>query len=187
MAGQVHGIIGVSQKQFFPVKMDPIQTHGPDCVSLATLVDVVVIAQFFHISCVVEIHTIVLYDRGTGVDPVAVIGLIRHQRNALQLPVEHIPAGTVGPEFQAALLIEGGILIKGMVDALVLTESVRIVEPSHRRGDMKARAPAFRHLFRFREGLENQFFPGAMQCVHFVLSFSEISELSRTISCAPIG
>ena len=167
--------------------MDPIQTHGPDCVSLATLVDVVVIAQFFHISRVIEVHVVILDDCRSGVYAVAIIGLIWGKGNVLQLPVQQVRAGAVSPEFQAALFLKWRILVKGMVDALVLTESVRIVEPSHRRGDMKGRAPAFRHLFRFREGLGNQFFQGAMQCVHFVLSFSEISELSRTISCAPIG
>src|SRR5699024_5911125 len=76
--------------------------------------------------------------RTAGINTMAVERLIRVKCRSLIFPVKHVTACGMSPQFQASLHVKWRVLKKSMIQALILAQPVRIVQPSGRRGQMES-------------------------------------------------
>ena len=97
---------------------------------------IVVVARFFHISCIKNIHFVILNKGGTGIYAAGVLGDIRSQDRFPVFPMEHIPADTVPPVSSPSVDVQRRVLEICLELPLKLTQAVGIIDPSYRRHDM---------------------------------------------------
>ena len=171
MERQVGRIIAVLHKKPFPAEMFSVRARHENRVRLASCIDIVVAFPVLqlHVARIVQVHLSVLNICASGVNAAAVKGLIRIKHNAFIFPVDHIPARIMPPHLHAAFRIKWRVLEKRVEYAAELTQSIGIVQPAHRRHQVKLlpKASLFdgRLFCRF-----SQFFQIIRQCAHNIIS-----------------
>ena len=164
MARQIRRIILMVHQNLFCLQTLPVSAYGKHGTGSSACMDEIMFSRFLHISRIIQVHFFILNKCGTGISSMAVLRLIRHQRNPLKGPVKQIPAGTVSPELQPSLCAKRAELIKSMVNAPVLAKAVGIVQPPGRRCNVELRAPSF--FLKTFQSLLYKLLPYLMQCIH---------------------
>ena len=141
MPGIILRIIRRCEQAFFRGKMNAILTCRIDHIRFPAIRNIVIIAIQLDISGVEQFHLSVLRKCRAGIHPVAVIRTVRKKRHTLVGPVQHVFTFHMPPEFQSSLRVKRRVLKEEMIVAIIVTKSVRIVQPSYRRHDMKTCAP----------------------------------------------
>ena len=131
-------IVGRHQEFFFG-EMCSVLTCEMDSVTSASGVDIIVVraVEVFYISGVEIVDRSVLAESGAGVDTVCVKVVIRKEYRAVILIMNEIAGCTVIPQFEFAGRLKRGVLKVDVVHAVCLNKSVRIVEPSGFRHQVK--------------------------------------------------
>lgn len=130
------GIIPIIHKTLLAVQGHPVPADGKAQVVAPPGGDIVVGAGVLYIAGVVQIQGSVFHQGGAGVGAVAVKGLVRIQHDRQRLPVDQVGAADMTPMLDPAGSIEGAVLIKDVVSAIVTAQAVGVVQPAYRGLDV---------------------------------------------------
>ena len=92
-----------------------------------------------HVARVVEVHHAVLDERRAGKHAVQVPCIGRKEQNRALFPAQKVAAAVMPPVLDAALGIEGAVLIEHVIPFAAAAQAVRVVHPADRRGKVKIR------------------------------------------------
>ena len=168
VAGEVSWIVRIAEQKALLAERLAVGGIHHNSISLTPRVDVVVGAipiGKLDIAGVKHAHVVVEHKCGARVHAMAIERLVGVQRAALVRPTHQVGARAMTPHLDAALDVKGGILEVRVKDAVLLVQTVGIVEPSHGWHQVIRLGPGARPARRGVLGSLHQLHQVALKCV----------------------